>query len=30
MQKAIDQYQAETGKLVEMTSKAFAPKTTDS
>lgn len=27
LQKAIDQYQAETGKLVEMSTKAFAPKT---
>ena len=27
VQKAIDQYQAETGKLVEMSQKAFAPKT---
>ena len=26
MQKAMDQYQAETGKLVEMGTKAFAPK----
>ncbi len=25
MQRAIDQYQAETGKLVEMGTKAFAP-----
>jgi len=28
-QKAIDQYQAETGKLVEMTNKAFTPKSDD-
>ncbi|WP_299410117.1 phasin family protein [uncultured Roseobacter sp.] len=26
IQKAIDQYQAETGKLVEMSTKAFAPE----
>ncbi|WP_299732642.1 phasin family protein [uncultured Tateyamaria sp.] len=26
IQKAMDQYQAETGKLVEMGTKAFAPK----
>ncbi|MGB3245063.1 MAG: phasin family protein [Sulfitobacter sp.] len=26
MQKAMDQYQAESGKLVEMTTKAFEPK----
>ncbi|MCV3271502.1 phasin family protein [Roseobacter sinensis] len=26
IQKAMDQYQAETGKLVEMSRKAFAPK----
>lgn len=26
IQKAIDQYQAETGKLVEMSKNAFAPK----
>ena len=26
VQKAIDQYQRETGKLVEMTTSAFAPK----
>jgi hypothetical protein len=25
IKKAVEQYQAETGKLVEMTSKAFAP-----
>ncbi|MEO0752128.1 MAG: phasin family protein [Pseudomonadota bacterium] len=28
MQKAIDQYQAETGKLVEMGTKAFVPPDT--
>ena len=28
-QKALDQYQAETGKLVEMTNKAFSPKSAD-
>jgi len=26
IQKAMDQYQGETGKLVEMSTKAFAPK----
>ncbi|PTX53819.1 phasin protein [Litoreibacter ponti] len=29
IQKAIDQYQAETGKLIEMGSDAFAPKKAD-
>lgn len=29
VQKAMDQYHAETGKLVELTTKAFAPKSDD-